>query len=1769
MTTDPGAPAPGKDIDGTDAQEASTYRRRWFARYPAESLLWLAAGPQWPLPLALECGFPTGSTPLPELVRQLAGAGLVDSREGIDDAGDMTITFELASSQRLEIGGYLRQAMAGSTLLSEVDKLSVALVSATDAAPGRWPQVEIWQLARRVSHDPSGAALNAAVDERINDGRSREALDLVAIAQGLGDVLGEPLASAARRATWRLDHAYRQAVDLQLLEDYVPRDELEPVLERLLDGDLPVLHLLGQGGVGKTMVVRSLASGEFAQRRERAAPTVARIDFDYLDPRYPETRPAELLLALAGELTGSISTREQLKEWRRFNDATTTLHENLAAASGTRPTSSAEQDLLHHAIDAFTDLLSELDGTVLLILDTCEELAKLHAPGAPAPALERTFEILERITARTSSVRVLLAGRRPLVATDEEQRLGDVLLGRRDYVTVVPLGGFTVEEAQQYIATRDADGRVPSALREAIVVRCLHAGEVNPFDLASYLDWAIEEPTLEPRLVRGKRGDPYVEQRVLGRLGDPSVRGALPVAVHLGRFDQAMIADALDRRGVDADAAFSGLAGQEWVSAVSFFPDGRPRVIEIDEHLRARIRAVLDTDPTYAVDRQLLGADLHRLITNRPTTDLTIETVEAALRLLSPAQAGKFWADFEVGIATADAWGWAAQVLPRVAAVEAALAESRPETVMAAILATQAAAVSRLPSRPGARRLWNDVSGLASRHPDPDEQRRLQFRAACGRLACAAQGLRAPLGEEPTLRRDVDEVLGWSDGVAELPWAAIAALDGLTAGGFALPADLSDLTNQLCDHPDRTVSASALLARATGQLAARRAADAATDVELALRQLARAATPAADPPVDWMPPRRLLDRARLARVCCARLSGERPQRSWAQWRREALEHLDDIDSERLVAALFELDADWSAPDPHVATLAAGRETYVSGCRPTHHWHRRTTPLRPALARIFGELGTVGPAIESLLERRAAAVAAGDDPDTIAACETVVIDLCRTFRTTEFSESVTRLAREGTPEQRSDAHAVLALVQGQSAKDPEQGGGWHAWWRTQVLAGQSTMALQRWRYADLGEGSDADVAELLDGLEADRLFGTARAVAEPRRADLVRLWILVLVNERRVITEGLSLGVGAALRANALLTIPEVTSAVDDWPPRLVARAALAEGELLALRLPDPACALLRLAVVKFDLAGDEVPADRARILLALAGARAEAGDPVEPVDFRLPRYSPSRLGTAWDSRIQLAAAVTSGIPLPPLTDPSPEVQLVLTHAGRRFDAGSSVVTSDVGAMQSAPGPTPSVRPPDVGTDAAPPPDARSPSRRRLVPALFVVLAAFAAIAVALLLTIRFDAGPDGSVATPAPTGTGVLPTPTASVTGGPTPSEGGTSGTDEPTTPSATPSEVPRPASDAIQIGPWVLTSSLLAALILGGGGWWLVARQRRDAVSRRHSRGHELAAYAQETVAAYVSSTHGAWKACRLTISHDELRIKPQGDLPLDRVEHGDLAASAPLGAALGREGVRSARPYVVVPVIMLGPDIEDARMRRLAVPPLDFGGKSELVLLVDGLQPPPGATIVPAIRVAWRTQQRLVRGLPYAELAYAGPLHLLPADEGPLTWQRGVRCGFLHLIGEPVSTATAGWRLRTRGGVSNQAQHASSKRTYADEELVGPDDVGLSGPSVVLLQADPVDGPSQPLGALRNGMLGLALGLRDAGVDWVIVVPPLPDRLAAEVVQKAAQTFAAGATEPSHPGWILDLVHDLRRLVAVSLDSPGDRSTIADDVMLLCRAT
>jgi hypothetical protein len=971
-------------------------RRERLSRFDPQSLLWLAAVPEWPLPLALALGFPTGTAAtVPDLVGELASAGLVERRDVLDDDGEVVPVFWLPPSQRPDVGGHLQQVL-GREVLDGVrlirDALEPVGLSRPELLPPHW-----LEGAGTLLRDPSGAALNDLLDTWVRDERTAAAGEALAAAQAVGDVVGEPMASAARRGRWRLDRAYRQALDERALRDYLPRPELEGVLADLVQGRVGAVHLLGHGGVGKTMVIRHLASGSFAGTHGLQPFPVARVDFDHLDPRYPQTRPAELLLALAAELTGYTSTRGSFQSWRRFDDAAAALHEALAG-SGAHTGDTDRQ--LDAAVDAFAAYLDGLGGPVVLVLDTCEELAKLHAPGAPSPALDRTFDVIERVRARTDVARFLLAGRRWLVPRPGEPAgAADILLRPRDYLKVVPVGGFSGPEAGAYLDHRDPGRRIGPDLRRAIVERCVTGDEINPFDLACYVDWAVSEPGLDPATLRAVPGDPYVEQRILGRLTNADVREAVPVAVLLGRFDRDMIAPTLARRGIDPDVAFSGLAGQEWMASVSFHDDGRPRVIEVDEHLRPRLLTALRAGAQGRdVDTHDVAADLREMVSERPVEDLPVEAVEAALRLLPPRAAGELWAQFELRIARAGAWGWAAQVLPRIAAVEAELADRRDETVLGAILATQAAATLRQPGRPGLGELWSQVGALAPRHPDPEQAERLTYRSTCGLIALG------PVRQPLPIRRSGADL-----------WSFVAVVDA-----FPMPDQFDELTRAA----DARAAATALLARAT-------VTGTVEDVDAALARL-DSADPGefAEPIVDWVLPPRLRDRARLARTVLALERGERPEDlPLADWRAEALEHLHDIDSHRLAAATIALESAWRLPDPAFVAAAAERETYVPGRRATNAWHRRVDGVRAWVARSAAAFGDLDGAVEMLRARREEAVANGEDPDTIARCDATLVELCRTYRTTEFIDSLPPPAATA-PSAMDDARVARALVRGE-------------------------------------------------------------------------------------------------------------------------------------------------------------------------------------------------------------------------------------------------------------------------------------------------------------------------------------------------------------------------------------------------------------------------------------------------------------------------------------------------------------------------------------------------------------------------------------------------------------------------------------------------------------------------------------------------------------------------------------------------------------------
>ncbi|WP_061292496.1 hypothetical protein [Herbidospora cretacea] len=714
--------------------EAALARRsaEELRRFPPELLARIALLPEWTPGLAL----------LPEdMIQALEDAGLTESRTLL--SGERSSW--LRSSRRREVGEFLRREH-GTLVERELERM----LGWTSQVPG----LDEWRAVVTVHRaDASGLSLLNAVAAAANVGAASR---LVATAQLLGEVLGGPLEGSARRARRRVDRAMREAEDARFLRHYRNRAEFESAVETLLSPGAPrwALHLLGAGGAGKTMLVRYLAGGRFAAERGLPEIPVARVDFDHLDPRYPEARPGEVLLALAGELLGFGVTREVEGRYRRFLDAAGELHEE--SSRGVRLTG-RERPLIEGMAAAFASFVESLGAPyVLLVLDTCEELAKLHPPGSPAPAIETTWNLLEQVHRRAPSVRALLAGRRRLVPPPDGTPYAGPELSRKDFVAVHLISGFTPEEAEEYLAFRE----VPEPLVPAVLARASAGDRVNPFDLSAYAEWALSDPTLDPAELLAAPGDPYVERRLIGRLGDQGVNRALAVAAELGRFDLPLVRPALTRLNLDPEAVFLGLAAQEWMRVAGLDETGRPEILEIEDHLRDRVRRVASA--RFPVNTRRLGQDAADVIDAAPSlTEVSAATVIAAVRL--SADPGASWQLLEERVARENAWAWAGQVAARVAA-------EAPGTILGAVFATQAAARIHTGGG-GVAGLWSQVEAHAHRHPDPRAARILADRAFLGLAACGHQ---VGLGER------LPEIAGRGEAPSG---SIVAALDGYLTWG--------------------------------------------------------------------------------------------------------------------------------------------------------------------------------------------------------------------------------------------------------------------------------------------------------------------------------------------------------------------------------------------------------------------------------------------------------------------------------------------------------------------------------------------------------------------------------------------------------------------------------------------------------------------------------------------------------------------------------------------------------------------------------------------------------------------------------------------------------------------------------------------------------------------------------------------------------------------------------------------------------------------------
>jgi hypothetical protein len=1619
------------DIDRFLAERRAQAQVERFGAFDAVTLSRLALVPEWTESLASQVKLLGDDSRA--LLDRLEGADLIERRETLRAGGQREQAFWVRSSVRMPLGRFLRDTR-GTAVESDLTDLAAAIGRLDVAASGFAPWVEVVTEHRA---DPSGISLVRRVDRLAAAGDFGQAAELVAAARAVGEVTGGPLADAARRARWRIDRATRTAVDLRHLESYVPRAAFESAIDEVVlsSGDPWALHLRGSGGVGKTMLVRYLACDRYARERELEPFPVARVDFDYLDPRYPEDRPGELLIALAGELLGFGDTRTVGNAYRIFRDMVAELHEER---SRSQAHDDHADDLLEQAIAAFARILHALRPPSVLVLDTCEELTKLYAPGAVAPAIDRTFWILERLRVQADGLRVILAGRHWLTPPDDPaRRAAGPLLRPRDYLRVVEVGGFDRKEAQAYIDLRErahgaragldlptAGRRLSPATRAVLLERAqlVHGeGEFNPFELASYCEWALTDPDFLGAVELGSSTqDPLVEQRVIGRISDDAVRQGAPIAAELGRFDVDLIAPAMARLHLDPEAIFAGLAACEWVNVIAIGADGRPSVLEVDEHLKDRIRAVTARDGSFPrVDRWQLGRDAANVVLAKRDRAAT-EVVEAAIRLLPLKEADSFWRQVEANVAEDRAWGWAVNIAARAAAAEAQRADTagaKTRTILGSILALEAAARMRLGRRDEVGALWDSVREVAGRHPDPTVAAELSARAVMGRIAAAGSSAagRLPRWLAAAPKRSV-----------------LAALEGQLARAESPSPALVVWLPALGTGEDLRLAAAEGLAETVVLLQQGRFDDAALTADDAM-EVAGAAT---DQPEtawpDWEPPRRLLDRCRLARLAVADRRGESVDRAQlAHWRDEALPHTNDVDAERLVSLCLRLELGQAMMDPNTLERIEASSFYAADRRPTAWAHRCASPLGIEVGTAWGVLGDPLRAAALLRTYREAAVDAGDDADTVTQAELACIALCRKYRTLRFLPSIRRLAREGSPDVRAEAWFVLTLVEGMRPASPEEAGSWHAWWRCQDLWSLAKGGMppppeydapDRIATQDLFE-----YASLLGGFGLPDSMPSAELPGQPPS------WLP-----------------GDHEEADARVTAPPAGSR---------GRRLSELGEELALRFPEQASVILDRAAGCLRRAGDLRGSAQAGVLAGLAAIRA-GREPSPSVGERTLALEPVVTREGWEGWATRVAAVRShgrAFSLPKLSG-SPELNLVAATSlsGRRNRLRLKTTTSLSRVLAAA--------------------------SDNLTPLTSGLLLAVASVPLGSYLWPGHD----------------------------------------------------------------WPLT--LVVALVSMVTGWSLSLIPWGD-----------------------LSYSVGTARSIRILATD-----RSTATLTADR--HGGLWAFAKgsgLSARWLRAFGRKVRWTVEVPVAS-GEVIKPIGLRlparpgtrSLVVVELDVDPRLESVSWEQRLGPgaPPvlRQSLLWIRRVPGRPRATDPKGWRHGASTYRGPGPLGPAVVLAKRAGRRARPArtpasrVIHLIGTPLRTA-AGWRFRV--GFTGLAETQGSRRTAEGEELIDFDALSLDQTTLLVLQAEPVDGLPQPFGHLREGFISLARVAVESGVIQAIVVPPLPDEAAAMVVETVWRRFATRRIVPGALG-ALALQSQIKRIVSERQTSDEKGAAVFDVV-------
>ena len=1245
-------------IESEIAETLAAMQRTRAEQLNDSDLAWLALVPVWTLPLANRADFHGGGEALQAFLESAEALGLVAQQRPEEFVSrrvaealhrNLDHQFWMPEAERVRVLKDLRNRRGPSALLKEMSDI-VSRVPAETSVPALDQWRELARLSVEEGLSASADKLRQIVRGLLEGQESGAALGWLRTGSLLAQALGGQLEAAVTRGRREVEVAYRQAHDRRALVGFLEREEQIRAFAELVEGpnDRWALHFLGMGGAGKTMLIRHI-NAELAGRYKRI---IARVDFDYISPNYPLLHPEQLLVELADELRAYSAP----EDFARFDTHVRTLQETMSQRSGEAATGDPlESSEFQSVLRAFNSWLAKLPDKVVLILDTCEELAKHQPGGEMAPSIRATYRILESLHAANPSLRVIFAGRRPLALSGHGWKLKTDALpeGRRhlppgkDYLRLHLVRGFTnnkddpENEADKYFRGQgvSASGDLRTAIlensRESPAINDLIEGEEvgreprsNPFDLSLYVQWLREPGELTAKIIRSGRTDPYIDLRIARRLTD-SVRDLLPAIAFLQRFDEAMLRPAAPRVS-DADFGdiFREISEQEWIDykhdpSVGTF-------LEVDRNLHPRLFAYFtaNSEQRRLLDhaRRQLAPGLAQLVRERipailprtaagaaPQRELGFDLVHASLRALDAEAAADLWEEIEARLIATGRWDWAATITGRLLGEqEAGQLDVR---LRPAILATQASAMLHTEPGPSVANAWENVLALAGEARPADRATALENRAWLGKIAASQHEVitTEDVKRLKQLWEQLDDVRGsgacsFEQVAAALYAATERVVDAIESGGefgllnvrnpASLPADsvspeLLAFGFTLCSRLHRDLGRRA----EAGEAAHAAAAIARADPDRPAQRWA-----------GWNAPESIEDFARLEELLYFRWFAEFGAsgllESWTRPVRPA----QVLDVERLLSLYLELRLGSEVVGADALKALEADDRYNGPPKNERAAHREVAPLVVNLALGWLARGDTERALSLLEARIRAAKAAGPDPQMILQCEQAKLRVFSRMRLRRRGESLMErsldapeLAPLGWPARALNGMPLPEVPPGEG-EIPRQLV--HAWWRSRVKSDDQSNtkladAAEKVFRRDEKKAAETDTAVMFaDYAECDWLrVGGLPARWGSERPDRLEQAIGDLRDRSAL-----------PCRELARLDLRLAAFCRESWLPdttllgrRRLAEIALEEGELLALRLPDLALRPLDIAYAYFAGAiNDRVGA----LIAAICGATA-------------------------------------------------------------------------------------------------------------------------------------------------------------------------------------------------------------------------------------------------------------------------------------------------------------------------------------------------------------------------------------------------------------------------------------------------------------------------------------------------------------------------------------------------------------------------------------